>query len=274
MPRPTIEALREAWRTQLFSTESWTASSARDIPPGEAGGFLVENAIAPFGAYLKPRMVKNDGTPRAANEKIVADLAYELKMSVPPVVLYNRQPVTAGEETRCCLSLLMYEEMYEWGALWAAGFDIASISIPPLVQGLVRSFLSRYSETLALDLWVGQKDRNSDRNVLFGIDPGDLADSAFMFLDHSSTLNFENRWEKHDWTTIETVPVPEVFRASLSKPQLMRGAENIAAMPDDAVRSIVLRVPTEFVPEQHRQVICDGLVGRKHLVRDFVATNF
>lgn len=274
MPRTTIEKLRTIWRTELLSTDTWTISTIGQIAAGEAGGFRVENPIAPFGAYLKPRNLHPGGTPRAANEKIVADLAYELGMSVPPVVLYHRNPVTAGEESRCCLSLVMYGEIYEWGCLFGATKWVLPEPAKGLVLNIIRSSMARYSETLALDLLIGQTDRHSDRNVVFGIDPTDQADAAFMFVDHSFTLNHDKRWDAKGWTNIGAVPLPDVFRESLSKPRLVTGAEKIAALPDETVRSIVWRIPDEYMAEQQKKVVSDGLIGRKALVLDYVVGNF
>jgi hypothetical protein len=209
-----------------------------------------------------------DGRPRAANEKIVADLAHELEMSVPPVVLYNRGPVVAGEEHRCCLSLIMYPEVYEWGTL----FDLSLF--PPLVQNIVRSSIAHYSGTVALDLWIGQTDRNNARNVVFGIDSADHSDASFMFVDHSFTLNEGDRWRANGWTTISPVPLPDVFKAALSRQLLLDGADKIAGLPDETIRSIVSRIPEEYMPQPQRDVVCEGLIGRKAMLTEHVVRNF
>lgn len=268
MPRSTIEALKPIWRTQLFSTGAWTISTLAKLNAGEAGGYRVDNADAPFGAYLKPTKLCEDNYPRAANEKIVADLAYELGFNVPPVVLHRRESAVVGEESRCCLSLIMYPEMTSWQFL----SEISTSSVP--IQKFVRSSISRYSEALALDLLIGQTDRSNVNNVVWGTDPEDIADDMFLFLDHSFTLNYGDRWAGNGWTNIAAVPVPAVFQSALSKRRLIVGADQIAALPDGTIRDIVTRIPADYMSEDHRQIVCDGLIARKQLVRDYVAHNF
>ena len=50
-----------------------------------------------------------------ANEKIISDLGYELRLSVPPVLLYRRENRLLNEEGRCCVSLVMYPEHHGVG---------------------------------------------------------------------------------------------------------------------------------------------------------------
>lgn len=267
MPRLKIEELRPLWRNELFSVDAWMIDPATAINPGEAGGYRVRGT-APFGAYLKPTRLCSEDTPRAANEKIVADLAYELGLSVPPVLLYRRPGVAAGEETRCCLSLIMYPEQYEWGLI----FGITTM--PPPVPQIIRASISRYSETLALDLWIGQTDRNNARNVILGVDPDDQTDMAFLFLDHAYTLNHGNRWAAAGRDRIEMVPIPQVFRDSIFKPRLVQGADRIAALPDETIRAVVSRIPDDYMTAAHKGVVLDGLVSRQPGLPEFVKQNF
>lgn len=268
MPRSTIRALQSTWRTDLFSTDSWTASSLEQMRAGEAGGYRVDAITVPFGAYLKPTKLCDEHNPRAANEKVVADIAGELGFSVPPVLLYKRNGVVAGEETRCCVSLVMYPRIDPWEFL----FDISGLPVP--VQHLVRASISGYSETLALDLLIGQTDRHGPGNVVLGSDPDDPSDTAFMFLDHSFTLNYGNRWAANGWTSISPVPLPATFSESISKRRLIEGAEKVVALPDDRLRLIVSRVPTDYMSDGHRQMVCDGLIGRKQLLRKYIERNY
>jgi len=268
MSRAIINGLRRSWRTDLFTAEAWQNDPGATFNPGEAGGYRVLTASAPYGAYLKPTRVCDDDNPRAANEKIVADLAFELGFSVPPVLLYRRPAPPAGEETRCCLSLVMYPEQYEWGLLW----DISGLSVP--VRAIIRGSISRYSDTLALDLLIGQTDRNNARNVILGVDGMDLADSAFLFLDHAYTLNYGNRWSGVGWQNIDMVPIPQLFRDSLTGGRVREGAGKIAALSDETVAGIVQRIPDDYMTATHKNIVIAGLIGRKARIPDFVARNF
>jgi hypothetical protein len=162
----------------------------------------------------------------------------------------------------------MYPEVTSWAFL--SEISTSSVSI----QRFVRSSISRYSETLALDLLIGQTDRSNVENVVWGTDPEDMADALLLFLDHSFTLNYGNRWVTNGWANVDAVPVPPVFQNSLSKLRLITGADRIVALPNNTIHSIVSRIPAEYMSEGHRQVVYDGLIGRRPLVRDYIARNF
>lgn len=99
------------WRTAANQ-----AGAVPDSPrEGEAGGLYVTCDAVPRRAYLKPR--KREHGPfgcRAAREKIVADLARDLGVAVPPVLLFVRHDAPQGEETSCCVSLVLYGRQFPW----------------------------------------------------------------------------------------------------------------------------------------------------------------
>src|SRR5580698_7819989 len=106
-----LSETRTQWRQEVCSTHQWQPDAAGVLAPGEAGGYRVRCDGFPFGAYLKPTKVCDANTPRSANEKIVADLAADLDFDVPPVLLHRRNGCPAGEETHCCVSLILYPEL-------------------------------------------------------------------------------------------------------------------------------------------------------------------
>lgn len=236
--------------------------------PGEAGGYRVNGGETPFGAYLIPTRLCDHNSPRAANEKIVADLAHELGFSVPPVLLHRRAGVLRGEETRCCLSLVMYPEQYEWGLI----FGITGM--PPPIPQIIRTSMTRYSETLALDLWIGQTDQKNANSVILGVDPANQADTAFLFHDHVFALNHGNRWAGAERGRIEMVPLPQIFRDAISKPRLREGAMRVAELPDETISAIVSRIPDDYMTMAHREIVLAGLIGRKPGLLDFVKRDF
>ncbi len=85
-------AVRDAWRKVVVTTEEWEPHSdqARPVRGGtEAGGFLVRSLMTGLIGYLKPLKPRGNNS-RAAYEKIASDLAFEIRVNVPPVVLYRR----------------------------------------------------------------------------------------------------------------------------------------------------------------------------------------
>jgi len=267
MPPASVLPLREQWRREVCSNHPWKRDGTATLAPGEAGGFRVCCDGVPFGAYLKPTR-RDSATARAANEKIVADLAADLGFDVPSVLLYRRPECPPEEETHCCVSLIQYPEQYEWRPIW----NLAAMD--QFIKSIVTALLARYSGNVALDLWIGQTDRNNERNAIFGIDPQNKADGQFMFLDHSYSLNKENRWRANDsWRTIEMVPLPAAFRESLVKNTVVEACDRIAAFTDDAVVAIVNRIPEEFMSQAERQTVITALTGRKGQLREFIERN-
>ena len=259
-----LSDIRRQWRQEVCSEHPWQPDTTAVLAPGEAGGYRVLCDGFPFGAYLKPTKVCDPNTPKSANEKIVADLATDLDFDVPPVLLYRRNGCPPGEETHCCVSLIIYPEQHEWGLIWnLAGME-------PAVSVIVGTSLARYSGNVAMDLWIGQTDRNNHRNAIFGINPQNRAEGGFVFLDHSLTLNYGNRWAGNGWETVEMTPLPPAFRDNLDKNVVLAACERIAAVADDAVEVVVNRIPDSFMNVGHRNIVVTGLNGRKTRLHEFV----
>lgn len=261
-----LSDIRTLWRQEICSTHPWQPDTTGILAPGEAGGYRVRCDGFPFGAYLKPTKI-DANTPRAANEKIVADLATDLGFDVPPVLLYRRTGCPPGEEFCCCVSLILYPELYQWGLVWNL-WNLPNMEA--VLRGIVGASLAQYSGNVALDLWIGQTDRNNAGNVVFGIDPKNRAEGGFVFLDHAFTLNYQNRWAGNGWQAITMVPLPPPFLDCINKPLVLAACERIAGISDDAVAAIVNRMPDSFMPGAHRTIVTTGLNGRKPLLREFV----
>jgi hypothetical protein len=262
-----LRPLRQQWRRDVFSEHVWTIDQASQVPAGEAGGFRVISPEA-LTAYLKPTRLCDENTPRAANEKIVSDLAFDLDFNVPPVLLYRRTSVPTGEETKCCVSLVIYPSHYPWGMIW----DISSL--PPVVQEIVRGSIAAYSDTFALDLLIGQTDRNNFNNVVFGADSANPVNSGLLFIDHAFSLNHGNRWAEDNWRNIDMVLIPDLFRRCLDKRLVLLGSERIAALPDQTITDIVSRIPEDYISGNQQRTIITALNGRKQLLREFVDRQF
>lgn len=267
MPPPQLAELCRQWRNETFSLLPWQRDNANPIAPGEAGGFLVRAQGFERAAYLKPGRAFADQTPRAANEKIVSDIGSDVGLSVPPVLLYRRPDALIGEEANCCVSLIMYSEHHNWELLWNLNV------FPEVIRLLVRDALSRYSRTFALDLLIGQTDRNNGRNVVLGADAAVPPNTEFLFLDHAYTLNHQNRWHGDGWRNMQMVPVPDVFRQSLRKEAVLQAADQLRDVRDGAIRDVVERIPEDYMDGATKQVVVAGLNGRKHLLRSFVEQN-
>lgn len=259
-----LSGIRRQWRQDIVSDHAWQPDTTATLAPGEAGGYRVRCDGFPFGAYLKPTRVCDLNNPRSANEKIVADLATDLDLDVPPVLLHRRNGCPPGEESHCCVSLILYPEQQEWGLVR----NLASMDAA--VRAIVTASLARYSGNVALDVWIGQTDRNNDRNAIFGINPLSPAEGGFVFLDHANTLNHGNRWDGNRWENLEMVPLPNPFRDSLDRNVVLQGCDRIAGMADNVVSEIVNRIPDSFMRPTHRGIVVAALNGRKARLREFL----
>jgi hypothetical protein len=80
------------WRGIVVSdAEEWHPTDG-ERPGGESGGFFVRRTKDGALAFLKPNHPSFGGmstVPAAALEKIAADLAFDLSLPVPPVVLVD-----------------------------------------------------------------------------------------------------------------------------------------------------------------------------------------
>ena len=261
-----LSEIRRQWREAVCSEHAWERDTTATLNPGEAGGYRVRCDGFPFGAYLKPTKI-DATTARPANEKIVADIATDLGFDVPPVLLHRRNGCPPGEASHCCVSLILYPELHQWGLVW----NLWSLpSMDAILRGIVGASLAQYSGNVALDLWIGQTDRNNAGNAVFGVDPKNRAEGGFVFLDHSFTLNHQNRWAGNGWQVMNMITLPKAFQDCLDKNLVVAACDRIAGMGDDAVSAIVMRIPDSFMVEAHRNLVTTALNGRKALLREFV----
>ncbi len=117
MHTQTTAEIASSWRAIVTSPWPWhraphqAGAMLGPVVEGEAGGFYVTSDAVPRRAYLKP--LKKDPGPfrsRAAREKIVSDLAHDLGVAVPPVILYERPD--GGDERDCCVSLVVHATQF------------------------------------------------------------------------------------------------------------------------------------------------------------------
>ncbi len=138
-----------------MTAAAWTVDGGMHSQPGEAGGCHV--ASGAMRGYAKPAGRKPDGCPRAAHEKIASDLAYDLKLPVPPVVLWQRATTDPSEETCCCISAIPFDAPHKWGQIEA---------VPTTAARLAKAFSAQASAMSVFDAWVDNRDRLNAGNVV------------------------------------------------------------------------------------------------------------
>jgi hypothetical protein len=254
-------AIRSRWRQEVVNTEQWERhlDQARPVRSGEAGGFLVHSAQTGLIGYLKP--LKSRGRySRSAYEKIASDLAYEIGVNVPPVVLYRRPDAQSPQPREVSIS-------FAWGGAtpWGDLFDIGAADggvQPPALAALIRRLVAASCGVMALDAWLRNTDRNNPGNAVLAYagedDPGQV-----FYVDFANAMDFDGHWSAGNHQTFQRLPVPPLLAACAVRKRVEEAAQRIADLPDAVVADIVGRIPEDFLAAAVREQLLEWLVWRK-----------
>jgi hypothetical protein len=283
--RPSL--IDRGWRDYATSPWPWRAAgttnqagAAMEPAVGEAGGFMVRcEELGNCRAYLKPvRRDYGPGRARAAREKIVSDLAFDVNVAVPPVLLMRRDPCPPNEETFVCVSRVMHPRQWSWHQVKRFVVDP---TLSERVNALIMASLPiAAARGLALDAWVDQIDHNDHpHNIIFGYEPGATVSGQFLFLDYAWALGFqlpgtvrEEGWQDGRWKNAAVPPFPPHMLRFADVDELDRAITRIERVSDLAIRDIVERVPAPYLESDQKSLIVEGLIGRKALVRPMLQT--
>lgn len=276
---------QRGWRDHAVSPWKWsreaTTNQAGGHPKpvdGEAGGFMVScGDQGNCRAYLKPlKKSESSAHARAAREKICSDLAYELGVDVPPVLLVEREGCPAHEEQYACVSRVMHPRQWSWMQIKRFVVDP---SLDARVNGIIMQALpASAARGMALDAWVDQADHNDHpHNIIFGYAPGATSNGSFVFLDFAWSLGFPlprhrpHGWSKEAWKDVSPPMFPPHMARYVDVDVLEATVVAIETMSNDLIREIVARIPDTFLPPEQRDLIVEGLIGRKALVREMLS---
>jgi hypothetical protein len=262
-----IHPASQDWAEQVFSQEEWSPAQDLTPTPGEAGGFFVRNSSGTTTAWLKPTAVCVEQHPRAANEKIVADIAHELDLPVSPVLLYRRSDAPPGYEQRTCLSLVTHARAWRWGSVIGANLD------GPILA-LVCSVLAKDCGIIALDTWIGQTDRNNEGNALIVLNPDRPADARFTFLDSANALGHGDIWNDLSRRELALPSFPTLLTSSVDVHVLRRTIKAIEDLPAHRIETIVRRIPEDYMTSDRQAIVVATLNERKGKLREFLAATF
>jgi len=260
----TIEELRAAWREKLFSEHAWEFDQTRQPADGILEGVWLKKHAeqAPYGAYLKP--TARCGYPAAAHEKIVSDLAFDLRIPVAPVLLSDCKLVFKRPQLEACISLVTHP---------STPYVLSPSTLASSVGNRLREAAREQLSLIAvLDLWIENSDRDNPGNIVYGDDVTGANRNGFVAIDHASSLGgSEGRWRNGGWRSMKLTPLPKVVVSLLDVQVMLRVAENIASFPDSSVESCVWRIPDRYMNAAAKQDAVSGLVGRKNLLSDLVS---
>jgi hypothetical protein len=258
MPSPLVMTVGAEWRRTAVDPESWKAT-AGERPGGEAEGFFVERGE--LRGYLKPSKADANvaGHPRAAHEKIAADLAFDLGLPVPPAVLVDG--VACGGRTReAVVSLVLYPEIQKWAQATATTASTA------VAHGVLRSTVTIWSGIIAFDAWLANSDRNNDTNLLIGTDiHSEQRVSEPIFCDFANCMIHSN-WTGEGGRDVALPPMLPVMSDFYDRGSALATAERIAGFRVETIQEIVHRIPDPYLQPTHKAAIVTCLSERRSKV--------
>jgi hypothetical protein len=260
---PTTAEIAADWRKAAVSPLNWTdCANQAGAAQGEAGGFFVEATGFPRRAYMKPVHDHLDDqiVCRAAREKIAADLAYDLGLPVPPAQLTTWLEGKSSKPV--VVSLVMYPTQFAW-------LQVRGLPIPQSVHGAaLAAVLAKGSPMLAFDTWLSQEDHGDHpHNIVWGYEPANMANTGLIFLDYSFSMGYNGTWRSGGWKPVTLVPFPPLLLQYLDKQALRTTLEKIEAYPDAEIGAVIQRVPDSHMAPAQRDLLQEGLIGRKTLLR-------
>jgi hypothetical protein len=251
-------AVAKEWRARVDLPGAWKKAANQTGTHGEAGGLYVElDCVGGRRAYLKP--LKKSGHRRAAREKIAFDLAFELGATVPPVVLAENSRSDARERN-VAVSLILYPQQFSWGQmkifLAEPDGEVASTVASRIHADAASAFV--------LDTWLGQTDHDDhDSNIIFGYEGSEYAEGRFIFLDYAFSMGVTGGWSDEKYLPCHPAAFPKRMLAELRPGEVASALERADSIDEEVVRSIVTRVPDDFLPPAEKETICSGLLARK-----------
>lgn len=266
-----IDGLRAKWREELFSLHDWKHDRHRDSPGGALDAIWLEPDPneAPYRAVFKPTC-RRCLYPAAAREKIAADLGFDLKIPVAPVLLCDSGKRFGAEQEECCVSLVTHPVIAPWSAVFTEA--ILASDIGKAASEDARDPLSRIA---VFDLWIGNPDRDNLGNMVYGDDPSMQARKGIYAFDHDLAMGGSaNCWKDGGWASMAVMPFPKFIHRLLDKEVMLHAVSVIHNLPEDRLRACVDRIPDRYMSPLARNDTVNGLLNRKQPLAALVLQYF
>jgi hypothetical protein len=237
-----LETMADSWAKSAVTTEVWKDE-----------GFFVNTESKPFRVSSgnvvgigKPGEKKADNVCRTAHEKISSDLAFELKLPIPPVILLDMGELKeANRERYVAISAIPFPQPSSWGQASATFTDQHKNEASQVMSAM-----------LAFETWVSCNDRKDDHVLAYL--PAAAHPLQLAFIDYAFSMSYH--WTVPDdpaGLTGTYLPVQKDDDA------LRTMVDRINQFEDDKVRDIVTRIPREYLQEAKQALILANLKSRK-----------
>lgn len=250
-----IEQLAALWRSSAPPTYEWKPDANKPPKEGITGGWFVHNGgiegYAKPSRFPGPKNPDEIGNPTAAHEKIVSDLAYELRLPVPPVILWDRGEKVAKAPRQCCVSALPFWPAHPWRYVLQTP-KAAARWLPVLSSGA--------SAMGVFNSWLGNVDRVNGENLILS---EALPDGAlgFAYIDFTRTMSL--RWREGPPSMQVALDTHFPGSAPLDNEAIRATLSAICNLQEGTIRQIVRGIPEGFLSPRRSACIVDGLLGRR-----------
>jgi hypothetical protein len=252
--------LADQWSQYAVAPIIWAMDPSTQALPGAEGGFWVTSP--PWRGYAKPLAVNSANPkqrPTAACEKIASDLAYELELPVPPVTLFERTNVPAGQARHHCVSAPPFPTLHRW--------DVTRANRS--IMGAIRACAApAMSAMVAFDTWLECEDhKNHPGNLLVTTGAGATPEIHLAWIDYAASLT--NAWRVRGCESSYAAPMYDpAVEADIAT--MSETIDAIRAIPDDTIQRIVARIPDTFLSQNDRYLIVRGLRYRRDHLRSIL----
>ncbi len=258
----TNDELKTLWREQVESPLRWRrAANQAGAAQGICQGFYATSDSLRRRVYLKPTI--STGTGRlaiAAREKIAADIAFDLNIPVPPVVL---APHVEGLPSNLpvCISLVLYPSQ----ALWNAVDPTLGRRPIPELDVIIPSLMESASRALVFDTWVDQIDHGEgvqNNNVILGYSERFQA-PGLVFLDYEKAFSAGYTLGPQVQAPMQIAAFPNYLRAHSQPDAIQSQIKDIMALRQDTLEQIIYRIPPQYLDPDEGSRILDLLLQRR-----------
>ena len=249
--------IRRHWRELVQSDATWVPDPIPGWPiRGVTQGIWVTSDQSGIRGFLKPTVQATNHC--AAYEKIAADIAHEIGVNVPPVVLYEREDRSTSFERFVAISLVPS------GHCW--GFREPPDPISDLLRASLDAALQDACGGIALDAWLGNRNRSNPDNLLFAMEEK----RPLFYIDFSNSMDAADAWSRGEFDRFQPLRVPYLLFDALRIEAADVVATRIQNLPDALISAVVRRIPDNFMPKSVRRRTVEWLLWRKDRLREHI----
>ena len=244
------------WNHGIVAGNTWNPlDSTNGFADGICKGVPVRCSQTGCTAYMKASIGDSStGLAAAAREKIASDLAQILGAPVPPICLCRY----LGTDEIGCLSMVVSSSREHWSVVrplkgWGANAFFTQ---------MINSSLRNAALMFAFDSWVGQIDHGDDipkpqLNILLCYEDVEDGEGELIYIDYEKSLGVGG------WSELKPAPFPTYLLNNINVEHLFEFGEQISAIQDDDISSVVERIPPLYLDPIEGASITRELIRRR-----------